>query len=334
MVATDSAVLPWSRPSLAGAPPPDARKYGHAQAQNQAQNQAQALNAPKDAAADEGGFHPFGKEGFSFFDLIDVVNPLQHIPIIGTLYREMTGDTLDALPRIAGSTLFFGPLGAAFSTANVVVEEVSGQDIGDHIMTALRDGGEGLGTVAAADATGAPAHAVSVVATKPAAAGTDGAATIEGLDDPVSAWARGEIAYRQALARDRQIAAAGAAATSTSIATGAAPELSWAAASLIGADAGAGETDPRRAAAAYRHTAGVATRATEASGIGAAAPGGGWFAANMIDSLARYQRRKAPDDGAATPPGTPPSTPLGTQLGTPPGTPLGSGPGTPVPALN
>ena len=29
----------------------------------------------------------WGKDGFSFADLLDVVNPLQHIPVIGQIYR-------------------------------------------------------------------------------------------------------------------------------------------------------------------------------------------------------------------------------------------------------
>ena len=30
---------------------------------------------------------------FSFHDLLDIVNPLQHLPVIGTIYRAITGDT-------------------------------------------------------------------------------------------------------------------------------------------------------------------------------------------------------------------------------------------------
>ncbi len=215
MVATQSAVLPWDRQSIAGPPPPTRQTFGQTFGQTSGKARELALDAPKSpqdpqGAGDDDGFKPFGKEGFSFFDLIDVVNPLQHIPLIGTLYRGLTGDTIDPLPRIAGSTLFFGPVGAAFSTANVVLEEVSGQDAGEHIMTALKSGGVGFG--AATAEAGAPAHAVSVVASEPAAVGTDAAAGFA-TDDPVSAWARGELAYRAELARGRNLADAGAAAT-------------------------------------------------------------------------------------------------------------------------
>ena len=51
-------------------------------------------------------FSLFGDDGLTFSDLIDVINPLQHIPVVGTIYREMTNDSLAAGPRMLGGTLF------------------------------------------------------------------------------------------------------------------------------------------------------------------------------------------------------------------------------------
>src|SRR5205085_12696396 len=50
-----------------------------------------------------------GKSGdldFSFDDLIDIVNPLQHLPVVGTLYRAITHDTIKTPEKIAGDTLY------------------------------------------------------------------------------------------------------------------------------------------------------------------------------------------------------------------------------------
>src|SRR3569833_1933690 len=44
--------------------------------------------------------------GFSFGDLIDMVNPLQHIPVVGTLYRRITGDTINTVPKLSGDTAY------------------------------------------------------------------------------------------------------------------------------------------------------------------------------------------------------------------------------------
>lgn len=68
---------------------------------------------------------------FSFDDLIDLVNPLHHIPVVGTLYRKITGDEIKAPAQVLGGLLFGGPVGLVASAANVIVEEASGGDLGD-----------------------------------------------------------------------------------------------------------------------------------------------------------------------------------------------------------
>ena len=77
-----------------------------------------------------GKFKPFGDDGLTFADIIDVINPLQHIPIISSLYRKFTGDSIDPASRIAGGSLYGGPIGAAVAIANTIFENVHGKDIG------------------------------------------------------------------------------------------------------------------------------------------------------------------------------------------------------------
>lgn len=101
---------------------------------NKIQSQELAFTPPSDPVEDD-AFSFFGDDGFSFSDLIDIVNPLQHIPVVSTFYRETTGDEISAAPRVMGSTLFFGPLGFASALANVVVEENTGMDIGEHMTS-------------------------------------------------------------------------------------------------------------------------------------------------------------------------------------------------------
>jgi len=57
----------------------------------------------------------FGEDGFTFGDIIDIVNPLQHIPIVNAIYRKISGDTIAPAMQIAGGALFGGPLGAVIS---------------------------------------------------------------------------------------------------------------------------------------------------------------------------------------------------------------------------
>lgn len=84
------------------------------------------------AKSDE--FKFFGEDGFSFLDFVDVINPLQHIPVVSTAYRSITGDEIDPGSRLAGGTLFGGPIGLAASAFNVVLEHNTGKDTGEHVL--------------------------------------------------------------------------------------------------------------------------------------------------------------------------------------------------------
>ncbi len=74
-------------------------------------------------------------ENLGFADLLDMINPLHHLPVIGTLYREASGDEIGPLARIVGGTVFGGLIGLVFSIFDVAVEKNTGQDIGEHIMS-------------------------------------------------------------------------------------------------------------------------------------------------------------------------------------------------------
>lgn len=71
---------------------------------------------------------------FTFGDFLDIINPLQHIPVVSTLYREITGDEISPHARILGDTLFGGPSGFVAAAANVFFEEVAGGDIGESVL--------------------------------------------------------------------------------------------------------------------------------------------------------------------------------------------------------
>jgi hypothetical protein len=78
---------------------------------------------------------------FSFKDfilgLIDIINPLQHIPVVSTIYRKITGDEISPMARVAGDALYGGPIGAAVGLADVVVEKNTGKDIGQNVMAMM-----------------------------------------------------------------------------------------------------------------------------------------------------------------------------------------------------
>ena len=109
-------------------------------------------------SGESGSFQPFGEDGFTFADFIDIINPLQHIPIVATIYRAMTGDDIDPGARVAGGALFGGPIGAVAATANAFLDETTGKDVGEHVLAFL--GGEDTGDAPIAVASAESRQAV------------------------------------------------------------------------------------------------------------------------------------------------------------------------------
>ena len=96
------------------------------------------------------------KEGgsFGFHDLLDTINPLQHIPVVSTIYRWLTGDTPGNVARIVGDGLYGGPLGLAAGALSVAVKEETGKDPGEVALALVTgDSGGADETRVAADAT-------------------------------------------------------------------------------------------------------------------------------------------------------------------------------------
>jgi hypothetical protein len=66
----------------------------------------------------------------SLFDaLLDVINPLQHLPLVGPLYRSITGDGIDVPARLAGGALFGGVTGFFGALGGALYEQVAGESL-------------------------------------------------------------------------------------------------------------------------------------------------------------------------------------------------------------
>lgn len=74
------------------------------------------------------------EKGFSFFDLVDMLNPLQHIPVLNIAYRALTGDEIKPISQIVGGAVFGGPAGAAMGIANIALHDATGNDVPGHIQ--------------------------------------------------------------------------------------------------------------------------------------------------------------------------------------------------------
>jgi hypothetical protein len=72
-------------------------------------------------------------EGFTFGDFLDVINPLQHIPVISTIYRHLTGDEIGVPEKIAGDGLYGGAIGLVCSLGDALFQQITGKNVGDTV---------------------------------------------------------------------------------------------------------------------------------------------------------------------------------------------------------
>lgn len=90
-----------------------------------------------DESSTAAGNNFFGEDGLTLGDVVDIVNPLQHIPIVASVYRYVTGDEISPGAQLAGGSIYGGPIGFASSLANVIMKDQTGDDLGGTALTAM-----------------------------------------------------------------------------------------------------------------------------------------------------------------------------------------------------
>jgi hypothetical protein len=98
---------------------------------NNATNAATTTTSPLSAS------NFFSEGGPSFSDLLDTINPLHHIPIVSSIYENLTGDTQSTAAKLAGGALFGGPIGFITSLADSIFQQATGKDMGGTMIAAL-----------------------------------------------------------------------------------------------------------------------------------------------------------------------------------------------------
>lgn len=89
------------------------------------------------------GFALFGRDGLNFFDFLDIINPLQHIPVLSSVYRAITHDEISPAARMAGGGLFGGLIGLGAAIFNSILKDGTGKDMGEHLIAFLSSPAEG-----------------------------------------------------------------------------------------------------------------------------------------------------------------------------------------------
>jgi len=110
-----------------------------------ANTQANSASATTASASTSASVTPATGSFKSFMkNLWDVVNPLQHIPVVSAIYRHATGDTISPGAHVAGDILY-GAIsgggaaiaGGAISMADVAYQKATGKDAGETVIAAL-----------------------------------------------------------------------------------------------------------------------------------------------------------------------------------------------------
>lgn len=80
-----------------------------------------------------------GPDGeFGWDDFVDLINPLQHIPLINLAYRAVTGDEIYGAARMVDFA--FGPMAGVSTVVDLAFRDVTGRSMAENAVAALFGG--------------------------------------------------------------------------------------------------------------------------------------------------------------------------------------------------
>ncbi len=83
----------------------------------------------------------WGGDGPGAEDFADLINPLQHIPGVSSLYHAATGDTASAGVQMIGGAVLGGLPGLAMAAAGAIFSGITGKDPGETAIGLLEGAG-------------------------------------------------------------------------------------------------------------------------------------------------------------------------------------------------
>jgi hypothetical protein len=90
---------------------------------------------------------------FNFEDILDVINPLHHIPIVSKVYQEHTQDEISNNAKSVGDMLYGvltgGIFGGLSALGNTLIRQDTGKDISEHVIAYVSDDNADINTVTA-----------------------------------------------------------------------------------------------------------------------------------------------------------------------------------------
>jgi hypothetical protein len=100
-----------------------------------------------------------GTTTMSFGDFLDMINPLEHIPVVSAVYRAATNEQINPVSRTVGDILYGGLMGGASAVlgglsavADAGIEAQTGKTAGGMVVAALFGSDDGKNAIQVADA--------------------------------------------------------------------------------------------------------------------------------------------------------------------------------------
>ncbi|MEH6713611.1 MAG: hypothetical protein V7733_20605 [Paraglaciecola polaris] len=93
-----------------------------------------SITEPASTFLQDVGQYSFGEDGLGLNEVFDTINIAQHVPIVSSLYQDMTGEHMSAAASLAGGFLYGGPTGLALSAVDLLVESYTGSTMSDAIV--------------------------------------------------------------------------------------------------------------------------------------------------------------------------------------------------------
>jgi hypothetical protein len=87
------------------------------------------------------GYEPIPGE-ITFAEFLAGLNPLHHLPVVGTIYRAVTGERIPPPMRVLGGALFGGPVGMLSSAVMAAIDEFRAAETAPPSPTLARSGAD------------------------------------------------------------------------------------------------------------------------------------------------------------------------------------------------
>ncbi len=75
----------------------------------------------------------FGEDGIDLKDGFDIFNVMQHIPILSSVYQDVSGQDISVVSKLSGGYLYGGVFGLAYSMLDLAIESYSGRSLNDMV---------------------------------------------------------------------------------------------------------------------------------------------------------------------------------------------------------